>query len=92
MNGIPTFRTSRFESQLIDQIVERADREFGPLDRLTLNMDITACHANGCPLDLNQLLAAEEADFGHDIHGIQHYLNRRTGQLTDVFVPRCSLA
>ena len=59
-------------------------------DRLTLAMDLTACHLNGCPLDLDRLLGASEADFAHDIAGIVRHLDRETGQLGDCFVPRCA--
>lgn len=53
-----------------------------------LTMDLTACHLNGCPLDLNGLLVASDADFCHDINGIWNHLDRETGKLTDCFVPR----
>lgn len=51
-------------------------------------MDLTAVHANGCPLDLSGLAQADEFDFSHDILGIRRHLNRRTGKLEDCFVPR----
>jgi len=91
MNQLPSFKVSRFESLIIDKIVARAAKELEIGDRLSLNMDITACHANGNALDLNQLLESDKADFGHDVHGIQRYIDRRTGKLTDFFCPRCSL-
>ena len=53
-------------------------------------MDITACHANGCPLDLGKLLTAPASDFGHDVFGIRRFIDRSTGQLTQCFLPRCA--
>jgi hypothetical protein len=44
-------------------------------------MDITATHLNGAPLQLQQLLAAADGDFAHDVFGIRQWLNRDTGQL-----------
>lgn len=59
-------------------------------DRLSATMDIEACHCNGMPLDLAKLLAAPDADFGHDVFGIRRYLDRTTGWIADRFVPRCA--
>jgi hypothetical protein len=90
------FKTTKEESALIDRIVKRARREspdqfMGGRDELDLNMDITACHLNGCPLDLQKLLDAPRGPFGHDVGGIRRYLDRTTGKLTGFFDPRCSL-
>lgn len=82
---------TKAEGAAIAKIVERA---FGLAARtqegarLQLTMDITAAHANGCPLDLGRLLAAAPFDFAHDIAGIQRHLDRSTGTLTDCFLPR----
>ena len=54
-------------------------------------MDLTACHLNGCPLDLPKLMNARDSDFGHDVLGIRRYINRTTGQLEEQFVLRCAL-
>lgn len=59
--------------------------------RLQLSMDLTACHANGCPLDLDGLLNADKGDFLHDVTGIMAHINRQTGQLEDCFLPRYAL-
>jgi len=40
----------------INEISSRVLEYVPSLDRMTLDMDITACHANGCPLDLGRLL------------------------------------
>lgn len=76
------------------QIADRALRELTsyPDDKGTLLMDLTACHANGCPLDLKGLLEAPLLDFSHDIYGIRKHINRDTGKLEGCFTPRCALS
>ena len=85
---------SRVEMRLIEKIAKRAvalaaSMEFD-LEREQIEMDVTACHANGNPLDLEKLLAANDGDFGHDVFGIRKHIDRTTGQLRDCFVPRLS--
>lgn len=80
--------TSKEDTKLIGAIVDRAERMGMTADRMTRFMDITACHANGTPLRLTDLLNAKDEDFVHDITGISSYINRETGQLTDCFLPR----
>lgn len=58
--------------------------------RQNLLMDLTACHGNGTPLDLDKLLAADEFNFLHDVEGISRKIDRDTGRLTDCFLPRCA--
>ena len=53
-------------------------------------MDIEACHSNGCPLRLNELLATDDGNFGHDVFGIRRHLDRETGKLGGCFLPRFS--
>lgn len=77
--------------KLIVQIAERVKMDIPnyPDDRITVIMDLTACHANGCPLQLAELLTADRFEFTHDIYGIRKAINRTTGKLTeDCFVPR----
>lgn len=59
-------------------------------DILSFTMDIEATHCNGNPLRLQELLEADDANFGHDVFGINKYLNRDTGKLSDHFMPRFS--
>lgn len=80
---------------LIERIVERysdiaEERQDEDYDPLNLLMDLTACHSNGTPLDLEKLLKAPRFDFVHDLAGITHHIDRNTGKLTGCFVPRCS--
>lgn len=85
---------SHEEYHLIERIVNRqADLQQRlwpgePFDRLRAFMDITAVHLNGCPLRLKELLEARDLDFAHDLGGIARHLDRRTGKLTNCFLPR----
>ena len=65
-------------------VVRRVD----PFTVMEIDMDLTAVHANGCPLRLDALLAADASSFAHDVLGIRKHLDRSTGQLGDCFVPR----
>lgn len=90
-----SFDVSREDSQVITQIVDRAETMAAnrgtELDRMSLYMDLTACHANGCPLKLRELLeAVEDYSFAHDVFGISRHIDRKTGKLTDCFLPRYS--
>ena len=91
-HGRLRMEATRSEIQLILAIVKRfeAITEGGvPLERLTLVMDVEACHCNGCPLDLEALAnAARDVDLVHDVAGIHRHLNRETGELEDCFRPR----
>ena len=88
-----SFECSTQDHGLAQQITDRAlalcARLGGdPCRRQDMLMDIVAVHANGCPLRLDELLTADDANFGHDVFGIRRYLDRDTGQLTRCFVPR----
>lgn len=85
------FEVSYEDAGLIKKIVERAMTLAPDADRLGLEMDITACHANGCKLALRSLLEADDFNFIHDIFGIQKCIDRTTGKLTSFFLPRYSL-
>lgn len=91
--GVIDFSITKDEQKLVTKIARRAakmakeaDIEY---DQKTADMDICACHKNGCPLDLKKLLAFPDADFGHDVFGIRKYINRETGKLERGFFPRC---
>lgn len=92
----PSFHTSRFEHELINKIANRAvalAMEYGTTyEKMTATMDVTACHANGCELELQKLLDAPEFDFAHDVFGIRRHIDRRTGKLGDCFLPRSAKA
>lgn len=65
-------------------------KKYGILDypQMTALMDIDACHNNGCPLKLDELLKADDANFAHDVFGIRESIDRKTGKLTGCFLPR----
>lgn len=88
-----SFQTTKHEHKTIQAIADRAAAmalqhgrfEYPAVDAA---MDVTATHANGCKLRLDDLLAAEPFDFAHDMFGIRRHLNRETGGLGDCFEPR----
>lgn len=77
---------------LIETLADRAvilAKEFGLIyPRMDAVMDLTACHANGCPLRLADLVVADAGNAGHDIFGIRRHLDRTTGKLGGFFSPR----
>ena len=85
------FDVSEEDAGLICLIVSRAMRHYPDLDEQSLSMDITACHLNGCPLRLEALEMANDFDFIHDVFGIRHHMDRRTGKLMNHFRPRFSV-
>lgn len=92
--GQVSFKVAPHEATLIRKIVRRglslAEAAGAPRDKLEMSMDITACHANGNPLDLVKLAAADDFNLAHDVFGIERHLDRNTGKLTNFFSPRCS--
>lgn len=89
-----SFKVSHGDAALIDKIIDRAlasaKKNGFECDRLDLEMDITATHANGNPLRLHDLLNADDLNFAHDVWGIRSKIDRTTGKLTDHFSPRYS--
>ena len=85
------FSITKEETEQINAICNRALKMFPNLsDKMSLTMDITATHKNGTPLDLPKLMSFDGGNFAHDIFGIMKHINRRTGELEDCFLPRCS--
>lgn len=83
------WKASKVDSRVIGEITHRAANMIGRnADYMSIRMDITACHLNGCPLDLYKLLEADDFNFAHDVIGITRHINRDTGQLENCFVPR----
>lgn len=89
-----SFKVSKSERAIIEHI---ADRAWGLEwlrenydDRVSLVMDVTATHANGNRLRLNDLLGTDDFNFAHDLGGICSCLDRDTGKLTGNFRPRFS--
>lgn len=78
----------------IGKIADRAVRVYAEhevrVERRDVLMDISACHFSAQKLRLDDLLAADNANFIHDVAGINRHLNRETGKLMDCFSPRFS--
>ena len=89
-----SFKATRDEHKTITNIAQRANamaKEVGiDYPVLEAHMDISACHANGCPLKLTELASADNFNFAHDVFGIRRHIDRETGQLQDCFSPRFS--
>ena len=94
VNGIPSFSVDGKDYDTIHAIAKRAaklaDKAGFVYPLLDADMDITATHANGNPLRLKDLLAADDNNFSHDVFGIRRHLDRNTGKLGGFFLPRYS--
>lgn len=92
--GEVSFDITLIDYAAISKIVDRAwsidwlQRSYA--SRMDLRMDVTAVHANGNPLRLEDLLAADDFNFAHDMSGICNCLDRDTGKLARGFSPRFS--
>lgn len=84
------FNATKQDKQSIIAISKKAAKNLKIEDILSMQMDITACHLNGTPLDFEKLLAFDEANFGHDIYGIMRHINRQDGTIMNGFLPRCA--
>lgn len=87
-----SFSVDKFDAGIITAIAHRAAGLAAhagvPVTKMHFEMDVTATHANGCPLRLQSLYEADDFNFAHDIWGIYRHLNRETGELMNCFVPR----
>lgn len=72
----------------IVEIAKRAEeKDMLAFNRMSLIMDLE--HANDeFNLRLDDLLNADEYNFAHDIIGIQNNLDRTSGKMKNLFVPR----
>jgi hypothetical protein len=88
-----SFAISKSDSEKLIKIVDRAKAKLGSIQYSyrEMMMDLTACHANGCRLDLDAMLAASEFDLMHDVLGIRNHLDRKTGRLMNFFEPRLAV-
>lgn len=75
-----------------DRVLDRAAAVFARdrrrFDRLHHSMNLTACHANGCPLDFARMAVADDFNLMHDVYGIDRHIDRETGKLGEMFRPR----
>jgi hypothetical protein len=60
-------------------------------DETDFKMDLTVTHNHAVKLDFGKLLDAPDSVFFHDIMGIRRGLNRETGKLDNLFLPKCTL-
>jgi len=81
---------SKEDAAIVRKIAERAVKAEPALFMGDVVMDITATHANGCPLNLAKMLLFDDFNFNHDLYGIHRHLDRNTGELTRCFLPRCA--
>ena len=94
-----SFDTTQHEHDTIRKIADRCQaigeancKPITPETHRCIQMDVTACHCNGRPLRLDDLLKADVFNFTHDIVGIREHLDRHTGKLLNFFVPRFAAA
>ena len=82
------FNTTKEEDKLIKLSVDRANKLFPEDidDCLSLQMDLSATHCNGTPLDFNKLLAFNNSNSAHDIFGIMSHIDRNDGQIKHGFL------
>jgi hypothetical protein len=90
INWIATEAEEKIIYSIAVRASEHATKHGERYPLLDASMDLSACHLNGNPLNLQGLLDANDADFDHDISGIRNNLNRINGQLQNCFVPRYS--
>ncbi|KKM66842.1 hypothetical protein LCGC14_1477100 [marine sediment metagenome] len=84
------WNSTREDIELAGNIAARAVAADSRLNRMETIMDIEACHLNGNPLRLSDLLQADGPNFAHDVYGIRANLDRESGELLNCFVPRYS--
>lgn len=80
----------KLEAKIAGRFLKLAKKQKLKYKKLDVIMDIDACHCNGNPLRLADLLAASDFDLIHDVGGITAHIDRRTGKLRNCFVPRYS--
>lgn len=86
------WNVSTADMGLIQKIARRAFELKYSKDETNIAMSITACHANGCPLLLDDLLKASDFHFAHDVLGIMRYINTSTGKIRGLWAPRFEAA
>lgn len=79
---------ARIGRRVAELYVERGEEILSSDVVIGVLMDLTACHANGCPMDFARLENADDFNLLHDVAGIARHLDRSTGELTDMFRPR----
>lgn len=87
--------SGKLELETIGKIADRAvslyDQHNIKVERINVLMDVMAVHKKIRPLRLDDLLAADDFNFIHDIAGINKHLDRDNYALMDHFSPRFSV-
>jgi hypothetical protein len=91
MIAFDQLNVNQADVQKISEIAKRTVQLHLGRDMLSVMMDLEVCHAIGCKLDLDRLLAFPVLDFAHDVLGIAAHLDHDTGRLLDCFLPRCAV-
>lgn len=82
------------EMALIAKIADRAVNLYAQndirVDRMDVLLDVATCHFDAQKLRLDDLLAADDVNFAHDIGGLSRHLDRDTRKLMNCFSPRFS--
>jgi hypothetical protein len=81
---------SKKDVALINKILDRLEVK-GENNRKNARMDFVATHLNGCPLNFEGMLKADDFNLWHDASGIARHLCRETGRLLNHFRPRFAL-
>lgn len=74
-------------TRIVPKLCSIVDENAGDLS-LSTRMDLIATHANGCPMDFDRMRKGDDFNILHDIGGIRKNLNRETGRLEGMFLPR----
>lgn len=76
--------------KIADRAVKLYDKHNIEVDRQNVILDITVCHFGPQRLRLEDLLAADDFNFLHDVAGINRHLDRDSNELRGGFSPRFS--
>lgn len=97
-----SFSIPKADSEAITRILKRAEDKgwLSKSDRMANHMDLTACIAQGCPLDLaameREIDGEHAVSVAHDLGGIRRHIDRDDssptgGKLLNSFLPRFHL-
>ena len=75
---------------IVSRVAGLAARYQVNYSRRDIEMDLSACHSNGNPLDFERMKKADDSNLGHDAFGIRAHINRTNGKLENLFLPRFS--
>jgi hypothetical protein len=91
--AVVSFIVPRYAHRHIETVLNRAEALGAIRDeaqRLSVQMDIAATHANGTPIRFRAFAEADDFNLLHDLVGIARHIDRRTGRLGGQFLPRCA--